>query len=414
MGLFRRGDPQAEERSTVNLAAYAKMWSESFGAYSPVSVTTSTALTHAATSACIDTLASSVSSLPFDAVRKSGTVRMPISPTPQIIGQPSTLVEQDVWMYQLMESLLTDGNAFGEITSYAGGGLPNGIELIDPSMVNHRRHVDGAPTVTVAGMDRQLWPHGDIWHVPGKFVRAGSVFAESPVTRARATIGAAIAARDFGSQFFADGGHPGGIMTSDQELSKDEAVSLKQSFINATRGTREPMVIGAGLTYQPIMVQPNDSQFIELLRFCTEETSRFWRVPPAMIYAATSGQSVTYANVTQADYGYLKHSLESYLVRIEKAFDRLLPRPQFSRFNRNAFLRSDPVTRSEVVDRRLRNETMTVNEARALEDELPFPGPDYDEPGIPDGAADVADPADVPDGSVDPVVDTTPGDVPNG
>jgi hypothetical protein len=84
----------------------------------------------------------------------------------------------------------------------------------------------------------------------------------------------------------------------------------------------------------------------------------------------------------------LKHSLEGHLVRIEKALTRLLPRPQFARFNRNAFLRSDPVTRSEVVDRRLRNSTMTVNEARALEDELPFDD-EYDEPGIP-GDGDVA------------------------
>lgn len=100
-----------------------------------------------------------------------------------------------------------------------------------------------------------------------------------------------------------------------------------------------------------------------------------------MVYAATSGQNVTYANVTQADLAYLKHSWRVTLCASRRALTRLVPRPQFVRFNRNAFLRSDPVTRSEVVDRRLRNETLTVNEARALEDEQPFAGPEFDERG---------------------------------
>lgn len=382
MGLFRR-PPEVEERSTIDLSAYASLWADMSASYSPVPVTVQSALTHAASSACIDTLATSVSSLPLDAVRKVGTARVPVEPGPRIIRQPSGLVEQDVWLYQLMESILTDGNAFGEVVSVGSGSLPTGIELLDPAGVSERRIVSGVPTVRIGHEDRQLWPWGDVWHVPGRFVRAGSPFAESPVTRARATIGGAIAARDFGGKFFADGAHPGGIVTSSEPLDTEQASAIKRAFIAATRGNREPAVLGSGLTYQPILVDPNDSQFIDLMRFATEEACRFWRVPPSMVYASVSGQAVTYANVSQADMAYLKHSLEGHLVRIERALTRLLVRPQFARFNRSAFLRSDPVIRSEVVDRRLKNRTMTVNEARAHEDELPFEGSEYDEPGIP-------------------------------
>jgi HK97 family phage portal protein len=203
------------------------------------------------------------------------------------------------------------------------------------------------------------------------------------VERARSTIGAAIAARDFGARFFGDGGHPGAILRSDQEMTAEQAKSYKRAFMAATRGNREPAVMGSGVTYEPITVEPNNSQFIDLMRFTIEEACRFWRVPPAMVYAAVSGQAVTYANVSQSDLAYLKHSLEGHLVRIEKALTRLLPRPQVVRFNRSAFLRSDPGSRSEVVDRRLKNQTLTVNEARALEDEPPFTDPRFDEPGIP-------------------------------
>jgi HK97 family phage portal protein len=392
MGLFRRR-AEPEERS-VNLSAYAGLWSDSLS-YSPVPVGVERALTHAASSACIDQLATSVSALPVDVVRSSGNVRTPVTPTPTLVREPSSMVEQDVWFYQLQESRLTDGNAFGEVLGVSPTGYPTSIELVAPAAVINRRMESGVPTVTLHGESRQLWPHGDLWHCPGPFVRAGSPFGESPVERARSTIGAAIAARDFGARFFGDGGHPGAILRSDdQEMTQEQATALKRVFMAATRGNREPAVFGSGVTYEPIMVDPNDSQFIDLMRFTIEEACRFWRVPPSMVYAAVSGQSVTYANVTQSDLAYLKHSLEGHLVRIERALTRLLPRPQVVRFNRNAFLRTDPVTRSEVVDRRLKNQTMTVNEARALEDEPPFGGDEFDEPGIP---GDDAPPQEAPD-----------------
>jgi len=384
-GLLRRGENGDEERdgSNLNLSRYASLWADS-GPYSPVSVTTATALTNAASSACIDVLSKSVSMTPVDVLRGKGVDRLPVVPIPSLIESPSSLVEPDVWFDQLMVSRLTDGNVFGEITRYRGP-YPTAIDLYDPESVTNRRLVDGVPTVTIAGQDRQLYPYGDVWHMPGPFVKPGTPFGESPVQRARATIGAAVAARDFGSQFFGDGAHPSGILSSDVQQTAEQAQGAKDAFMRATKGRREPAALGSAWTWTPISVDPNDSQFLELMQFCVEEACRFWRVPPSMVYAATSGQNVIYANATQADLAYLKHSLEGHFVRTEKALTRLLPRPQFVRFNRNAFLRSDPVTRSAVVDTRLKNKTMTVNEARALEDEQPF-GPEYDEPGIPGGA----------------------------
>jgi phage portal protein BeeE len=225
MGLFRRR-AEPEERS-INLSAYAGLWSDSLS-YSPVPVGVERALTHAASSACIDQLATSVSALPVDVVRSSGKVRTPVTPIPTLVREPSSMVEQDVWFYQLQESRLTDGNAFGEVLGVSPAGYPTSIELVAPAAVINRRMESGVPTVTLYGESRQLWPHGDLWHCPGPFVRAGSPFGESPVERARSTIGAAIAARDFGARFFGDGGHPGAILRSDQEMTQEQATALKR------------------------------------------------------------------------------------------------------------------------------------------------------------------------------------------
>lgn len=382
--LISRSAP--EERSTIDLSQYAQLYRDSFLGYSPVPVNIQNAVTNAACSAVIDTLATSVSQTPLDGIRRSGNRRITITPTPSLIDEPSGLVDQDEWLYQLIDALATDGNFFGQITTYSALGYPTTIESVDSGLVGNR-HIDsaGRPSVTILGETHQLYPWGDIWHVPGKFLRSGSPFAASPIERARATIGAAIAARDYGSRFFGEGGHPGALITSETELSEAQAKAIKTAWMNAVQGSREPAVIGSGLNYAPIITDPNDSQFLELMQFAIEEACRFWKVPPAMVYAATSGQSITYANVTQADLSYMKHSVEFYFRRVEKRITKVLPRPQAAQFNRNAFLRADPHGRWELIDLRLKNKSMSINEARTLEDEEPFSDPEFDKPGIPGG-----------------------------
>ncbi len=381
--LLGRAEPEQEqtvERSTISLSELGAMYQQQLP-YSPVPVSVKNAMTHAASSACVDVLSSSVSQLPVDVVRYEGKVRRPVEPTPSLIASPSVMVEQDVWLYQLIESMATDGNAFGLVMSLDRMARPTQVELLEPGTVTERRVEDGVPQAKVAGKDvHKLYPHGDLFHIPGPFVHAGSPFGENVIDRARATIGAALAAREYGSRFFGDGGHPSSAIYSVDDLNLDQAKAIKAAFVNATRGNREPVVFGNSLKYEQLSTAPGESQFLELMQFCIEEACRFWRVPPSMVYAAVSGQSVTYANISQADLHYLKHSLERYLVRLERAMSKLLSRPQVVRFNRNAFLRADAETRHKVYDTRLRNKTMTVNEVRANEDEEPFSDPKYDEP----------------------------------
>lgn len=347
--------------------------------------------------ACEDILASEVSGLPFGAVREQGVARLPIDPTPALLSAPSGVVSADVWLYQLVISMCDDGNAFGVITAVDRRGWPTSIETLDPNIVTDREVVKGVKQAKVDRERMKCYPFGDLWHVPGKMVRAGSPFGFSPVEYAKQAINAGLAAEDFGYRFFTDGGHPASIIYADKELTPEQARGVKASYVQATRGNREPAVFGTGLKHEQVSVNPNDSQFLDLQRFTVEKVCRFLRVPPAMVYAAVSGQNITYANVTQADLNFLKHSLEGYLVRIEQAVTALLPRPQVARFNRSALLRSDPKSRYEIHEIALRTRTRAVNEVRALEDEPPFDGAEFDQPGVPPIAGAPAPADDTPE-----------------
>ena len=335
------------------------------------------ALRNAASFACIDVLADSIARTPFDAIRHVGPARQPIDPAPSILANPSGIVLPDVWRTQFILSLVTDGNAFGQIVSTDADGRPTQAETIDPAVVGMRQVDNGVPKVSVSGKKLEaLWPFGDIWHIPGRMVLPGSPFGVSPVTQARKTIGTSLSVEDFSARFFDDGAHPTAIVYSDTTLDDEAAKGIKAALLRATRGNREPAVMGSGLKVEPYQIAPGETQFLELLRFCVEQTCRFWRVPPSMVYAAMSGQNVTYANVTQADLHYLKHSLEGYYVRLEHAFGAVLPRGVSASANRNAVLRSDVTARYEAYAIAVRGGWRSVNEVRALEDEPPIEGGD--------------------------------------
>ncbi len=351
--------------------------------------TVDAALKNAASWACIDVIADAYSRTPFDAVRKVGEQRVPLDPAPRVVAEPSGVVSSDVWLTQVATSILTDGNAFGQIVAYGRDGFPTQIEMLAPSEVTERRLVDGVPTVKVSGKDEALFPAGPIWHVPGRMVLAGSPFGLSPITYAARTIGTTLAVEDFSNRFFTDGGHPTWLIRTATDPGEDRAKAMKERFVRAIKGSREPLVVGGVDGVERLSIPPGETQFLDLARFCIEQACRFWRVPPGMVYLAMSGQNITYANVTQNDLQLLKYTLEGYYRRIEGAWSRCLPRPQVVKANRDAVLAPDPKTRAEVNEIRLRSRTVTVNEVRAKDDLPPF-GPEFDTPGVPPISAPVS------------------------
>ena len=382
--LFERRAPQpAEEQRSYSMAQLGlARWADPSGA--PSVTDPYRALTHAAVWACVSIKAKNIASLPVDEVRyvtQGGRrVREPM-PQSQVIRAPSAIVSRRGWTHQIAHSLFTDGNAFGLVVAESAG-RPTQIELMDPSQVHNRRLEDGRKAVDVLGVTHEAYPFGDLWHVPGEMLAAGSPFGLSPVEHAGRAVGTALKAEDFGGGFFARGGIPSAILAPERDPGEEGAKALKAAFMRAAEG-REPAVLPQSVTYERIAVDPNDSQFIDLMRFEIEQVCRFFGVPPSMVYAAVSGQNVTYANVTDADLQFLKHTLSYPIDLLEDALSDLLPAPRVARFNRDAILRADTAKRYQAHQMALQNRWRTVNEVRTLEDEQPFDDPAFDEPGIP-------------------------------
>lgn len=386
MALFRFGrgaDDTGTETRSFAMSQLPHGWQGYAVADTGRIVTVDRSLHDAAVWACVDLIASSVASLPVDVVRSEGNARVPVVPVPSLIANPSSLVPLDVWLYQVAWSMATDGNVWGQVVSVDSRNYPTAIELLNPSAVTNRRVIDGVPTVDVDGRQMQRFPNGDLWHAAGKMVPAGSWFALSPVEYGANEIDTSLAVQAYGSRFFTASGHPSAVVYTDQQIGAEDAAKIKAAWMKATAGgSREPAVFGSGWKYEAIQSNPESAQLVESQRLAAVQIARRWSVPPAMIYAAMSGESITYQNVSQSDLHYLKHSLDRYLVRIEAALSASLPGQQTVKFNRDALLRSDTTTRYGAHETALRNGWRTINEVRGLEDEAPFDGDVYDQPGL--------------------------------
>ncbi len=381
--LFRAGAPAGEARSTLPAGFEGMYWGRPTA--SGIVLDNQTALRSAAVAACRRVIVSSILAMPAHAYNRDQAGKM-TSPNnqPGVVARPMLGLTQRAWLAQMANSLVLDGNMFGLVSERRTSGHPLQVAPVAAKAITWTVDEKGMPAGRIKGRLERLHPFGDL--VVGQatpFLLPGELLAQSPVELAMESIGAGLAAEKFGAQFFGDGAHPSSIIKSSiPELTKEQAQVIKDSVMASWQG-RQPAVLGDGLEYEQVEINPHDSQFIDLMRFEIEQACRFFGVPPSMVYAAVSGQAVTYANVGQNDIQFLKHSLRSWVDDIEDFWSSMLPGTQVVQLKPEGLLRMSAKERHELYSLRLADETMGVNEVRLLEDEDPFDDPKYDLPGTP-------------------------------
>ena len=218
----------------------------------------------------------------------------------------------------------------------------------------------------------------------------GSFLGLSPIAYHAQTIRAGLGAEKFGSEFFESGGHPHTLLAPERDPGPEAAKTLKERFLSAARG-RDVVVLPQSTNLHQIQTNPSDSQFIDTMRYSAEQICRIFGEDPADYGIGSAGSTITYANRSDADLARFKRR-QYWVVKLQELLTTMLPRPQVVRLNTSSSLMMTAGERWALIDLRLKNRTMTVNEARTIEDETPF-GPEFDEPGIPDVVP--AEPADM-------------------
>lgn len=199
----------------------------------------------------------------------------------------------------------------------------------------------------------------------------GTPYGLGPIQAAQVELGGAIDLRDYAGGWFHTAGVPSGVLTTDQQLTKDKADEYREQWDSVPAGRTR--VIGAGLKYNSVLISPKDAQFLETQQFTVTQIARLFGVPASLMLAAVEGNAQTYANVEQDWIGYVRFTLMDYLGSIEEAFSAMLPNRVQARFKVDALLRSDTLSRYQAHEIALRAGWTDVPEVRAAEGLPPRP-----------------------------------------
>lgn len=365
------------------------------GTFADVSVgTVEKSLKVAAVGNAVDLLASIASELPIHVYRGEGEQRKQI-PMPAYLEDPEGEGHGlEDFIYKGTTSWLLRGNLLGDTVEGDPRGQLRTVLLFHPDQVTPDVRSNGDVRWRVNGREfTGQMLHRRAYPVPGVLL------GRSLISQHADTLGVNLASTRYGKQWFTDGAHPGGILSNELADLKDEKVrqTAKDRFMAALRGSREPVVLGRGWKYERIQIAPEESQFLETQKMSAAECARLFGPGVAEVLGYESGGSLTYTNMVDRDIAVLKYAANKWLKRWERLLSQFLPRPQYVRFDREAFLETNIIQQWQARKTQLDTGSRTINELRA-KDSLP-PVPWGDEPmkaaaPAPAAPADDTDPND--------------------
>lgn len=254
--------------------------------------------------------------------------------------------------------------------------------LIDPANVMVKRDENGKKFYEIRrkGQSERV-PATQILHIRGWTTSPGADMGLSPIALHRETIGAALAAREYSSQFYANGTSlPGFIVVpgtpNQEDLDRFEAEWVQRHA--GLKNAHRPGMLGNGATWLQTGLSMRDAQYIETQRFSAEEVCRICRLTPGMLGIVPGGAG----NLTSQDEDFdrfLQADLGPRLRRIEMALQHdpdLFPRDSelFPEFLTNAVLRPSLQARSAAYKIFIEDGIMMADEVRALENLPPKGG----------------------------------------
>jgi HK97 family phage portal protein len=359
------------------------VWQSWAGASGAVTVESASRLS--AVWGCWRLLTNAVATSPADTFIRDGGVRKPYRPRPKYLEFQPPQMGKIAYLTQVELSMLMDGNAFIG-TPRDRLGVPTDLIPLQPDRVDVCRE-NGRIHYEIAGIDREFSPW-EIMHIPG-LLPPGGLRGMSPIQAAREIIDGAHKAQEYGRNFAANMAVPPAVIEvpgmgsgnpeAENARAKKIAGTWKETHGGANAGNVGVLLGGAQL--KTIAISPEDAQWLESKKFTVSEICRIYGVPPHLVADASNSTSWG-SGLAEQNTMFSAITLQPDTERIEEAHNRLLTThglpDVFWRLNLDAKLRSAPKERAETMGIQIANRSMTINEARALEDRPPVPwGDDF-------------------------------------
>jgi len=343
-------------------------WFNTFPDYDSRSISTEKATHLAPVYSSIRFIVDFLSTLPLDSYQLNGEARKTV-PLPQLFRSQNEPGRPGVgsWIGQAGFGMATAGNAVGWIVETDSFGYPTVVNWLRRDWwsfdeTTKQWYVAGQPVGA-----------SQLVHVPW-IVPTGCTLGLSPIEHYAAIVKAGLSAQDYADVRRGGGLPPAVLKNTQQVLDGDSAQVIRDRAVAAfTSG--KPFVTGSDWDLSISVIPPSHAQFIETLKLTASQIAAIYGIDPREIGGEAVG-SLTYSTDESRSLNRA-NDMRPYMVRLEDAFNRLLPERQVVKLNVDATFRTDTKTRTDVIGAQLKDGRLSLNEARALEDRPPVPGGDF-------------------------------------
>ena len=336
--------------------------------------------------ACVRLLAESVAQLPlhlYKVTDPDGQEKAQDHPLYKILyREPNPEMTSFSYWEAVMTHLLLWGNSYSQVIRDGKNTvlgiyplLPENVE-IDRTESGELYYIYHAYTNEVPGETNKdiIFRRDEILHIPG--LSFNGLVGFSPIAMMKNSLGTTMAVEKYGSAFFKNGAQPAGVLEHPGVLKDPQ--KIRDNWVNAYGGpgnAHKVAVLEEGMAYKPISLPPEDSQFLSTREFGVEEICRIFRVPPHMVQDL---KRATFSNIEHQSIDFVVHTLDPWLVRIEKAIvkDLLIEEEKdlyFPKFNVDGLLRGDYKSRMDGYSVGISTGIISPNEARRKENMPPLP-----------------------------------------
>lgn len=345
------------------------------GTTAPLNVSTGNVLAVSDAWACVQLLANSISTLPLHAYRRTPTGRVAAGDNARIarlLEQPTPGSTGVDLVSQIVVHLAVFGEAF--LAKYKADGEIVQLGLIHPDSV--QVEMKGQTIIYTLSLRTGQVDVGpdDVCHIKGLSV--DGLRGLSPVRQCRTALGLASSLQQSAKSFTDHGSRPSGVLTAPNAnpAALQQIQEKWQTRHGGVENQHRVAVVSGEIKFEPIAFSQSDQEFLGQREMATREVARVFGIPSWAIGGA-SGDSLTYASVTQQSRALVDYALRPWATRIERAISSdstLCPGGTYVQFSFDAFLRGDAQARADTYTLALGDGThpgwMTRGEVRELED----------------------------------------------
>jgi HK97 family phage portal protein len=340
---------------------------------SGITVTDERALKVSAVWACVQLISNAVAGLPINIFRDTESGREPLKSrhylTDLLHSRPNSMMKPRDFRLAMTVQMALWNNAYAEQVW-----LGDRVVALNPLRPGRM-----TPFITNGGeltyhyaVDTgvKVYAQKSIFHLKG-FGTDGIVGQERN-NYAREAYGLSVSADTYAAKQYANGGRPGGVLTVDQFLTKDQREQVREIYQGMSEGVSNSgkmWVLEGGMKYDAIDFNADQMQMLSTRMHQLSEIARFFGVPDVLIGAGSSKTSSWPASFEHQMLYFLTHTIQPYLDEWEAAIRySLLPMGTNINVDHDTtpLVKMDSTAKATFLSTAVQNGLMTRNEARKL------------------------------------------------